>query len=173
MLCYDPAMNSNPDTRPLLDAASAAFIQRRTSISVAARDARNRPEVARASGCLVAADRRRLTVFLCPGHAGPVLDCLRRNGAIAVAITRPSSHETLQIKGTVTGIAPVSDAERAVMAAYRDSFVAEIMPLGYRAEFADAVIPFGEDCLAVTFLPSAVYDQTPGPKAGDKLGVAA
>jgi len=170
-VCYDRAMDPTPDTLPLLDEAAATFIRQRTSISVAARDADNLPDIARASGCLASADRRRLTVFLCPDQAAHVLDCLRDNGAIAVAVTRPSTHQTLQFKGRVVEIAPMSAADRAALAAYLESFVDEIGLLGYRAEFARAVVPHADDCLAVTFEPTALFDQTPGPKAGEALGV--
>lgn len=144
----------------------AAFIQLHTSVTVAARDTRNRPELARGSGCRVSSDRRRLIVFLCPERASRVLSCLRDNGAIAVAITRPSTHEAVQIKGTVAEITPMTDADRAIMAAYRDAFVEEIVPLGYAPGFARDIIPFGGHCLAVSVVPTAVFDQTPGPRAG-------
>lgn len=162
----------DPNLAPplLLDEATADFIRQRTSISVAVRDAANRPDIARASGCRASSDRRRLTVFLCPEHAAQVLECLRDNGTIAVAVTRPSSHQTLQFKGRVVEISAATADDRAFMAAYRESFVEEIAPLGYRAEFARAVIPYGDDCVAVTFEPTALFDQTPGPKAGAMLG---
>jgi hypothetical protein len=141
----------------------------RNSISVAGRDAGNRPAVARAFGCSLSADRRLLSVFLCPAHAVRLLACLRETGAIAVAISRPSTHVTLQLKGNVIDIRPLSTADRAVMDAYRASFVDEIVALGYRPEFARGMVPGGEACLAVRFTPSAVFDQTPGPRAGARL----
>lgn len=47
-----------------LDAANAEFIRRGVMVSVASRDANHTPSVARAFGCRVAPDRRRVTVFL-------------------------------------------------------------------------------------------------------------
>jgi hypothetical protein len=154
---------------PLLSEANADFVRRRTSINVAARDAQNRPAVARALGCLVSGDRRRVTVFLSATHAAQVLCCLQENGAIAVAITRPTTHETLQIKGRVVGIVPLSDADRAVMAAYRESVIEELSPLGYRPEFVQTLLAGSDDGVAVGFEPTALFNQTPGPKAGEKL----
>lgn len=162
-------MDSPAETTPLLDEARAAFVQRHTSISVAARDAQLRPAVARAYGCRVAADRRQMTVFLCAVHAGAVLQCLRQHGEIAVAVARPHTHETVQLKGPVTNIAAVSAADREAMLAYRESFVEELASLGYTAEFVRGMFPGGDDCYAVTFAPTALFDQTPGPQAGRKL----
>jgi hypothetical protein len=153
----------------MLNAAKAAFIGRYTSMSVAARDARNRPVVGRALGCSVSADHRRLTVFLSASRAGPVLECLEENGAIALAVTRPTTNETLQLKGTVVDILPPTADDAAEIAAYRESFVAELAALGYGGEFSRGVVAGGEDSVAVVFELVAVFDQTPGPKAGTRM----
>ncbi|MBE0614092.1 MAG: pyridoxamine 5'-phosphate oxidase family protein [Burkholderiales bacterium] len=153
----------------MLNEQCANFIQRYTSMSVAARDAHNRPVVGRALGCRVSADRRKLTVFLSGSREALALECLRENGAIALTVTRPTTNETLQFKGTVRDILTPSDADRAEIAAYRQSFVEELATMGYEPGFSDAVLAGSEDSMAVVFEPSAIYDQTPGPKAGAKL----
>ncbi|MEJ2553635.1 MAG: hypothetical protein P8164_13910 [Gammaproteobacteria bacterium] len=163
-------MNSNRSNPPLLDDANAAFIQHHVTINVAARDARNLPAVTRAFGCRVSADRRLVTVFLSTTWANMVLNDLRDNGAIAVVIGRPTTHETLQLKGKVERIAPLSASDRDAMTACRASFVEELNTAGYSRSFAGTVA--GEqagDCLAVTFEPSSVFVQTPGPQAGRRL----
>jgi hypothetical protein len=159
--------NKNP---PLLTEAVAAFVQHHTSMNVAARDAQNRPAIARGLGCRVSDDRLRITVFLSTSHSAHVLQCLRENGVIAMAVTRPKTHETYQFKGRVLDIAPVSDDDGAAMAAYRDSFVEELGNVGYRPEFTGTLLAGGEDSVAVVFEPLAMFNQTPGPKAGEKLG---
>jgi hypothetical protein len=136
---------------------------------VAARDARNWPVVGRALGCRVSADRRRLTVFLSASRAAQVIECLRENGALALAVTRPTTHETLQFKGKVIDIAPRSGEDEAEIAAYRESLVEELAAIGYSAEFTRSVLAGGDDCVAVTFEPAVVFNQTPGPQAGTKL----
>lgn len=155
---------------PLLNEAHAAFIQRRTSMNVAGRDAHNRPALARGLGIRVSADRSTLTVFLSTTHSARLLQCLRDNGAIAVAVTRPTTHETLQFKGQVREILPLSDEDIEAMATYQDSFAAELEPLGYRRDFVRQLLAGSEHGVAVVFEPTAMFDQTPGPKAGEKLG---
>jgi len=155
---------------PLLNEAHAAFIQRRTSMNVAGRDAHNRPALARGLGIRVSADRSTLTVFLSTTHSARLLQCLRDNGAIAVAVTRPTTHETLQFKGQVREILPLSDEDIEAMATYQDSFAAELEPLGYRRDFVRQLLAGAEHGVAVVFEPTAMFDQTPGPKAGEKLG---
>jgi len=163
-------MDPNPTTPPLLDEANAAFIQHRVNINVAARDAHNMPAVTRAFGCRVSADRRSVTVFISSAWAATVLNDLQDNGAIAVVIGRPTTHETLQLKGKLESISPLSNADRDAIAAYRASFVAELGSAGYNPGFAGTVVGGAVgDCVAVSFEPSSIFVQTPGPQAGRRL----
>lgn len=166
-------MKADADDSPLPSEAQAAFIQRHTSMNVAARDAHNRPALARGLGIRVSPDRRLLTVFLSETHSRQVLRCLRENGAIAMAVTRPKTHETLQFKGRVREIRPLTDEDRQAMAAYQDSFVEELKGLGYRREFTRRLFAGSDTAVAVIFEPREMFDQTPGRKAGEKLGTKA
>lgn len=166
---YDFAVAIDNAIPPLLSEANAAFVQQHTSMNVAARDAQNRPVLSRALGCRVADDRRSLTVFLSMTHAGHVLECLRENGAIALAVSRPTTHQTLQFKGRVLTIASPSADDRAAMAGHQAGFVEELAGMGYREEFTRMLLAGSEDYMAVVFEPVALFDQTPGPKAGEKL----
>ena len=166
---YDFAVAIDNANSPLLSEANAAFVQHHTSMNIAVRDARNRPVLSRALGCRVADDRRSLTVFLSMTHSGRVLECLRENGAIALAVSRPTTHQTLQFKGRVLTIASPSADDRVAMAAHQASFVEELAGMGYREEFARTLLAGSEDCVAVVFEPVAMFDQTPGPKAGEQL----
>jgi hypothetical protein len=163
-------MKAHADDLPLLSEANAAFIQRFTSMNVGGRDAHNRPALARGLGIRVSSDRRTLTVFLSTTHSARLLQCLRENGAIAVAVTRPTTHETLQFKGRVREIVKPTEDDWKEMAAYRDSFVEELAKRGYQPEFTHQLLAGSENCVSVVFEPLEMYNQTPGPKAGEKLG---
>ncbi len=157
----------------MLSESNAAFIQRHTSMSVGARDARNRPVVGRALGCRVSADRRLITIYLSASRAAALLDCLRQTKVIALAVTRPSTVESQQFKGDVIAIRPLTAEDRTAIAEYRDSFVAELGVIGYRAELARGIIAGDDDAVAVEFEPTAMFDQTPGPRAGTRMGAPA
>lgn len=103
-------------------------------------------------------------------NAGIVLNNLRDNGAIAMVATRPTTHAALQLKGKVIKIAPMTMDERAAMEAHQISFIAELSSLGYAPELIRALLDSGEECLAVHFEPAQIFNQTPGPRAGEKLG---
>ncbi len=63
---------------------------------------------------------------------------------------------------------PTAD-DRIEIAEYRESFVQELAALGYSRELAQGILAGSEDCVAVVFEPIAMFNQTPGPKAGTKL----
>lgn len=157
---------------PVLSEANAAFIPRRTSMSIATHDAENRPVVARAFGCRVSADRRQVTIFLSTTHSPLALQCLRETGVVALAVTRPTTHETLQMKGRVIGFAPVTAEDREEMAVYLGSVLEEITPKGYTQEFVHGVFSPPSECIAVSFEPAVLFNQTPGPHAGEKLAAS-
>ncbi len=155
---------------PLLSEANAAFIQRRVSINVASRDAANAAAVARACGCRVAPDHRQVTVFLCPTQADTLLRDLAETGIITVVFTRPSTHKTIQLKGSDARIEPLAAGDEALIQAYRESFVEDLLGLGYTRAFSAAVVAGADDqVIAVSFTPTAAFDQTPGPHAGRAL----
>jgi len=163
-------MASNHPLPPILDEARSDFIQHHVSINVAARDAENRPAVARAFGCSVSADRRAITVFLAPLRAETVLRNLRDNGVIAVVVSRPGNHETLQVKGAVKEIRRVTPRECDTMMQYLQSFKAELTGIGYAPDIVDNLAPeVNAECMAVTFEPAQLFEQTPGPRAGQRL----
>lgn len=153
----------------MLSEANAVFVRRHTSMSVAARDAQNRPVVGRGLGCCVSSDRRTLTIFLSASRSAQLLECLRDNGAIALAVARPTTAETLQFKGSVRDIRPLSAEEKVEIEEYRESFVQELAGIGYNRQMAGGVVAGAEDAVAVVFEPVAIFDQTPGPRAGTKI----
>ena len=155
---------------PLLDADPAAFIQSGVSIVVASRDAANMPRVARALGCRVSEDRRRVTVYLAAFQAAPLLAAIRAEGAIAVAFNLPSTHRAFQLKGADAAVVPLdrSDVERARR--YVDAFSADIGLLGYAEVYGRALLWFDPaELTGVAFTPAAAFEQTPGPRAGVRL----
>ena len=156
---------------PLLDADHAAFIQSGVSIVVASRDGANVPRVARALGCRVSEDRRRVTVYLAAFQAAPLLAAVRAEGAIAVAFNLPSTHRAFQLKGTDAAVVPLdrADVERAQR--YVEAFSADIGLLGYAAAYGRALLWFDPaELTGVAFAPAAAFEQTPGPRAGVRLG---
>lgn len=165
----DDVANMNAET-PLLDEALADFIQHHVSINVATRDADNLPALTRGLGCRVSPDRRRITVFISVPRSEELLRNLRDNGAIAAVFSRPTTHQTIQVKASDATIVALENGDRALMAAYRATFIEDIRQIGYRDPFASAmVLAVDEEAVGIVFTPTAAFVQTPGPAAGQPL----
>jgi len=160
---------AHPET-PVLDATSADFITHHVSILVASSDRAHVPSITRAFGCRVSTDRRTVTLFLSVPRSTAVLRDLRAGGGMAVVFSRPSTHETLQLKGMTARILPLADEDRARMQVYGQSLAEDIRQIGWREPFVSALSSvLGDEAVAVEFTPTAAFEQTPGPAAGRRL----
>jgi hypothetical protein len=159
-------------TVPPLSPSRVAFMTRCVSMTAGSCRPGGIPSVVRAYGCKVARDRRAVSVFVATAHSHSLLEDLRAGAGIAVVFSRPSSHETLQLKGLGALILPLGPGDRARMRAYAASFRDELAAIGWRDEFNRAITAGAElDALALLFVPVAAFDQTPGPAAGHPLAV--
>lgn len=156
---------------PILTPEHAAFLQGPLSMNVGAVGRDGWPCVCRAQGCMVARDRRTLTVLLSASRGRAVLEALDAGSAITLVASRPATHATLQLKASHATRAGVRAAHRAASARCVAAFGAELEELGYAQGLKStlaAVLPT-DDLVALRFLPEIVFDQTPGPDAGRVL----
>jgi hypothetical protein len=159
---------------PLLDAEHAAFIQKGISITVGARDARHRPTLVRVLGCAVSGDRRQVRLLVAASQAGALLANVRENGEVAAVFSEPSTHRTIQLKGTDARAMPPEEGDFELAVRHVDAFVAHLGALGYRPELVRSLLHAApEDLVAIVFSPGAAFAQTPGPGAGARLAGAA
>ena len=153
-----------------LDPELVAFLQGPVSMHAASRDAANLPSLSRVLGSRVSADRTRVTVFLLASHSGQMLADFRANGLVAVVMSLPSTHRTVQLKGRDAALEPLQDGDHILIARYREAFVKELTGLGYSPSLPDLLWAGARgDVVAVTFTVSAAFIQTPGPTAGTPL----
>jgi hypothetical protein len=158
------------ETLPLLDEAWSAFIQGGVSIVAASGSSEKVPMIARATGCRVTADRRKVTLLISSSQAGMLLDAARSTGRIAVVFSQPSTHITIQLKGGDAKLSPVRSGDAALMERYARAFCADLEPLGYAEDLIRALVWCApEDLAAITFSPDKAFLQTPGPQAGESL----
>ena len=155
-----------------LDANLSAFVTGPVAINLSSRDSALLPSIARGYGCKVSGDARRITVFVSVRAAAALLHDLRAGSPLAAVFCQPNSHATLQFKSDRARILPLAAGDREIMQAYATAFYAEIVALGFHDAFtAGLVAPTNDDAVAIEFVPSAVFDQTPGPEAGKPLEI--
>lgn len=152
-----------------LDPDHAAFVQGGVSVVVSSRNDRFVADVLRGCGCRVSRDRRKVTVLVERERTGTVVDDVRANGRIAVVFSQPSTHRTLQLKGTDASVGRATAADLRTSRRHLESWMADMRKLGYEAAFTRAVRGEGTDLLAITFTVAAAFEQTPGPAAGRRL----
>jgi hypothetical protein len=138
------------------------------SVMVGTRNSSLMPECTRAWGIRVGTKRDSVTIFLSKAFAGHTLENLRDNGQIAVTCTRPTDHVTCQLKGQVKSMKSVISADREVSRRWHREFIAELKAIGVPPALGEAWI--AEPTVAVEITVSDVFDQTPGPGAGKKIG---
>src|SRR5688500_14941564 len=112
-------MTSPIPARPLLDAEAAAFLLRPgVSITAATRDERSVPRIGRCLGCRVSEDRRTVTVLVPSSQYQPFFDALRATRAMAVVCSLPSTHRTMQLKGSEAIIEAPAPGDTEIVARY-------------------------------------------------------
>jgi hypothetical protein len=125
---------------PVLEEAVRALMGRRVSIIVASRDADHRPHL------------------------------MRGNRTIAVVFSEPTTHHSVQLKGSDAVIEPTVAGDGQLIDTYARRLAEELGQLGYSPAFAHALLDHSEsEVVAVTFTPTHAFEQTPGPRAGRPL----
>lgn len=154
-----------------LDARVASFITGPdVSMALASRDADNVPSLFKAAGCRVNAERTRVTLFVDQLLGARVVRDLRGGGPIAVVFSVPATHRTLQLKGERAELTAVTPADREYVRLHGEAITAHVTALGYVEEGVRCYFHYApEQLIAVSFAPSAVFEQTPGPGAGSRL----
>jgi hypothetical protein len=148
----------------MLDDALTAFLQQGVAINIGTRNARLEPSACYVAAALVDADRKHLTVFVPVIGADRVLDDLRSNGQAAVVFARPEDDRACQVKGTYVSDRPATDDEAASVHEQYAGFLRQLEIIGMPGESRRSWLVW--PALAVRLRVTAVFDQTPGRKAG-------
>jgi hypothetical protein len=164
-------MSSRASESALLDEAAAAFLHRPgISITAASRDANNVSRIGRVLGCRVSSDRRKVTLFVASLQHQAFFDALKASRTVAVVFSLPSTHRTMQLKGSDAAAGALAPGDEQIIGRHVEDFVEELGRLGYNREMVRAYHWCDpQEVRAVTFTLSAAFEQTPGPDAGAPL----
>lgn len=154
-----------PDSR--ISDELAEFLSSGLSIVVATRDAALQPDGVAACAARVHEDRARLTVWFYEEAAAEMLRNLRQHPEIALDFDLPTSHRACQVKGTFVGSRPAREDERAEVDRQLDAFAEDLEKIGIpAAAFAGWK---SWPCTAFEIRVTELFEQTPGPGAGEPL----
>jgi hypothetical protein len=144
------------------------FLSGPVSIAVATQDGALHPDCTRALALRPGPDMDRVTVWLPASIAERARRNLGRDPRIAVGASRPTTHQTFQLKGRAVRIGLGGQESRAQVDGCFEAFIQEAMQVGMPRRLLDRVIRW--PVLEIEVLIEEVFDQTPGPGAGLRLG---
>lgn len=155
---------------PLLHDDTVAFIEREVAIDLASASADHHPSSCRGFACSVSPDRQRLTLFVRRGEAQQLLQDVLTQDAIAVVFCLPETEAAIQVKGHQIALSAASADDMLDIQRYRDAFIDGIVRIGHPRFFAEAYMAVeAGHMVAISFQPDAVFEQTPGPRAGQPV----
>lgn len=139
-------------------------------LNLATADVARVPHIAIGVGFKVSSKPLRVTVLVVREQALGFLDALATTRRIALELGRAPAHESLQIKGDDCVIDAAGAAERRLASDYRGKLLRQFGVLGLGSEMADAYLgPPSSELVALRFTPQAIFQQMPGPHAGQPL----
>ena len=151
----------------LIDDELRAFLLSGVTCLVASGNESGVPELSMALACW-AADGDRLEVALNVAESSPLRAVLKRGGArIALVACRPYDLKTFQFKGSKIGLESPTESilERLCQALTRLSQSFE--RIGFKDPYAATLLrPDPDGVVLLRLQVDEVFEQTPGPKAG-------
>jgi hypothetical protein len=151
----------------MIDQQLAALVHDGVGIHIGTRNERFEPNGARAISARVEDDGKHVLLFLSAAAAQRVIPDLESNGLAAIVIARPRDERACQIKGTFLSSRPVTDEERNAALAQWNAFLDGLDYIGIPPAAAATWNHTAE--LAFRFKVTAIFEQTPGPLAGQSI----
>jgi hypothetical protein len=140
------------------------------SMHVASRDAACMPTLSRPLGVRISNEHSRVTVILLASHSEAMLADFQANGEIALVVTLPSSHRTIQLKGNDARAEPLAQGDPEIVERTRAAFTRELVAMGWDRSLPETLLAGARaDMVAVSFTVRAMFTQTPGPNAGARI----
>jgi hypothetical protein len=138
------------------------------SVAAGSCDASGLPHATRCAAVRIEADRKHATLFLAQRLAESTLRHVAENPRLAIQISHPLDHRTVQLKGRVTATGEAAAEDRAYIERYVSELAAVVDQIGMPY---DRVVRMAHwPAAAITLCVSEVFLQTPGPGAGTPLG---
>lgn len=149
-------------TRDVID-----FLEAGPVLQLASRDGSLLPESVRAVGYRIDPGRRTLRVFVPHATAARTVENLRAHPRAAIAASHPPDHRSLQLKGHVVAITEADEDDRAAALKYLGAAMPLLEGFGIPRSILRRVAWW--PAWAIEVAVTDLFDQTPGPGAGEPL----
>jgi hypothetical protein len=152
--------------RPAIGAELAAFMESGVSITVGTCDGRGRPSCAWAMGASVDRARGTVTVLVPTATSARIARDVADQSRVAITFSRPLDHKSLQVKGRAQHRDAI-ESERAIAERYRAAFTEHLDCAGWPRSAVRRITYW--PCVALEVEVEELFEQTPGPRAGERL----
>lgn len=150
-----------------LPAELVDFVESGVSVLIGTRDVALRPEAQRAVGCVVSGDRKMVAVLVPELTGQRTLANIAAGSAVAVTFSRIIDHRTVQVKGACAGVRAASEAELEAARRYVAGFTEALYFIGMSRATARRLRI--EPLHVIDVVVGELFEQTPGPSAGQKM----
>jgi hypothetical protein len=142
-------------------------VQSGLSVIVATADSEHVPSCCRAVAIRTNDDFETVTVYLPAATSHETLANIATTRRLAVACSEISSHETTQIKGVTRAVRLAPASDEAFVRERLEAFAATLDTIGLPKRVTRSLAHW--PAFAVDVTVEEVFDQTPGPNAGNQL----
>jgi hypothetical protein len=151
------------------DDVAAHFESGDRSMVIATLGVDGTPHASRAWGLKVEPGGERFRTLV-PADDAVAIANLRTTGVVALTAASVPTLAALQLKGRVMSVEEADDADRERFARYKEMFF-EAVHVTDATNEVDAIARMApRDVIAFVATAETVFDQTPGPSAGSRLG---
>lgn len=151
----------------LITDAVVTFLGIARSVAAGSCDARGIPHGTRAAALRVWPDRQHATLYLAEAIAATTLSNVRETGRLAIQVSHPIDHRTLQLKGRATQLRAAREDEHAYVSQFVGEFGQVLDKIGLPLELMQRMAHWPAS--AIDLRVEEIYLQTPGPGAGQPL----
>lgn len=152
----------------MFDEATREFVEGGCALIVGTVAPDGLPHATRGWGLDVLDDRGTVRLLLAADDE-VTLQNLAAGGRIAITTADVPTLHSMQLKGRALGTEPATDADRARAGRFVDAFFHDITETeGVPRRLLERLLP--EDYVACTVVVEELFNQTPGPAAGVRVG---
>lgn len=143
------------------------WIEGGTSVAVATADADRAPSACRAIALTTRDNFETVTVYIPSVSAGETIANVATTRRVAISCSKPLSHRTIQIKGICRGVRLAPPSEEELVRTRLHQFADVLAEIGVPRGVTHRIAHW--PAFAVDVSVEEVFDQTPGPRAGQAI----
>jgi hypothetical protein len=148
----------------LSDEAVRRLLEPGTSLLVGTVDSEGWPACCRGVALVAHPDHQGATVYVPVATSAQIVANIASNGRVAVVSSEPVSHASIQLKGRARAVRVAADGEAETVRTHVERLADVFDSVGLPRAITRTVASW--PAFAVDLAVEAVFEQTPGPRAG-------